>query len=91
MKLNSSNNFNRGSEIIYFSIVYIIKPNFVEPIPLFLQILMNALRTLMVVLKHVQTELAAIHVPAALVIAWRVMDVDVMVNPYNLKLIIPTV
>ena len=45
----------------------------------------------MVVLRHVQTQLAAIHVPVALVIAWRVMDVDVMVNSFNLKLIIPTV
>ena len=47
------------------------------------QILMNVLKTVMVVLRHVLTQLAATLAPVVQASAWQVIDIDVMVNTLN--------
>ena len=47
------------------------------------QILMNVLKTVMAVLRHVLTQLAATLAPVVQASVWQVIGVDVMVNTLN--------
>ena len=47
-----------------------------------MQILMNVLKTVMAVLRHVLTQLAATLAPVVQASAWQVIDVDAMVNTF---------